>query len=165
MLEQTTQKSTSRDYIILLALVEYSILLEYTDDLYPYTKRLLKKFINTFENKYSKELLPVMEAVVQADKTKTFLKLSEYIRTLIRENANDNTEIVLAKNVYSLAHSIYFLFTEIDKTYLTEKMKNTMNTYKLHLQREYKIKEEDISSYKKLIAFRIKFNKNKELII
>ena len=75
MSEQTMQKSINNDYEVLTLLLEYTILLELTDEIKDLAKMELKKFLSSFEKRMEKFVDPIMFSVVEADSSNVYILL------------------------------------------------------------------------------------------
>lgn len=121
------QKSTNNnDYEVLTVLLEYSLLLEYTDNILPTTKRGFKHFLNNFEVIINKDLDTVFESLSEQDDTNTFPSLL----SLIRESLS----------IFSDEQAIYYLIIDMKKrieisndNVKLKKLKSFLNSYEKHI--------------------------------
>jgi hypothetical protein len=119
-------KSTNNDYEVLTILLEYSLLLEYSDDISIVAEKGLKHFLKHFENSINKDLDEVFKALSMQDKSNTFTLLLKDLR-----------EFLLPFHVEQAA---YYLIIDMkrrlsltDRNQKLDKLTSFLKSYKKHL--------------------------------
>ncbi len=142
MKEQTMQKYTNgtSNYELLSLFIEYSILLEMTDDIKPIATKELKKFLNTLEIRLDKYVNPVMESLTAVD-------TNDIYALLLKEARNLYITETVVESIYNLLLTMEKRIIEDIKDYNRTilKLKFYITGYRTLLEKYYKpVKYEEL---------------------
>lgn len=143
MSEQTMQKYINNDYEVLTLLLEYTILLELTDEIKDLAKMELKKFLSSFEKRMEKFVDPIMFSVVEADSSNVYILLLEELRKNFEEQEP-------LDSVYELLLHMEDRIVNNIKEYNTPilKLKFYATNYRVLLEKQFKnLKRKNIKPF------------------